>query len=245
MQFEHSEIGVIQQAIATFREWFANNVTNFFARENLGDAKKQPSEWGALEADLNVLLHESTKGGVQGLELADKHLPLLKRVLIVRRREEAERVRHLQDKTHHLEVLGSLDEELHILNRLVQKPWFRDVVPRDLPRITDLLPVQRVEELIGTLHRLGERKYDEKFHILQAPELFLPDLDSYRRVTDLRRTCTSVGFMDIDNFKQCNVTHTETVLWTEICCQVLCNWLRHTSTSTAKLTAREEMSTFC
>jgi diguanylate cyclase (GGDEF)-like protein len=208
--FDSDNIPVIQQAIPTFREWLRYNVTGFFERASVGQNLKMPSAWKAIESDTQALEIASQQGGVGGLEMEDAHLPLLKRAFIVRRRIEAERIHRLQEQVHHLEVLESLDKALILIDRMFALAQFKNTKPRELPRATDLIPIQKVEEFAGGLNRLQQRTYDEKFHILQAPDLFLPDLAAYRGITDLRGTCTSVAFMDIDNFKTFNTAHTET-----------------------------------
>src|SRR5207247_1311212 len=54
------------------------------------------------------------------------------------------------------------------------------------------------------------REYDEKFHMLQSPALFLPDLRYFRAKCELRDRPLAVAFLDIDGFKKFNEVHTET-----------------------------------
>jgi diguanylate cyclase (GGDEF)-like protein len=55
------------------------------------------------------------------------------------------------------------------------------------------------------------RQYDEKFHILQAPQLFLPDLAYFRAKCEDRETPLAIAFVDIDDFKsKFNTPHGET-----------------------------------
>jgi diguanylate cyclase (GGDEF)-like protein len=55
-----------------------------------------------------------------------------------------------------------------------------------------------------------EREYDEKFHILQAPGLFLKDLDDYRERCEMRGASIVIGYIDIDGFKSFNERYGET-----------------------------------
>ena len=48
------------------------------------------------------------------------------------------------------------------------------------------------------------RVYDEKFHLLQSPQLFRPDLEYYRFGCEMRNVPLSVAFVDIDDFKSYN-----------------------------------------
>jgi diguanylate cyclase (GGDEF)-like protein len=208
--------GVIEQAVSEFGSWLEREVFGYFDRLNLGGEGKQPVEWATIrksQAALKKALNDQKlvmPGG--DMPLAKDHLPLVKRAVIVRRRMEAERIRQLQDKTLHLEVLNAYDVELSVLDDLLREPWLEDVAPCPVPRLTELLPIQRIMEAERLDFRLLPRKFDEKFHILQSPELFLPDLQAYRSQTDVRGSCTSVVFLDIDDFKVFNDKYGETAV---------------------------------
>ena len=86
--------------------------------------------------------------------------------------------------------------------------------PIKMPRITEYLTVAKAEELLRMqgLLEYPERVYDEKFGLLQAPSLFLPDLRYFRTKCDLRDRPVSVAFLDIDNFKSYNKDYTYEVV---------------------------------
>jgi diguanylate cyclase (GGDEF)-like protein len=54
---------------------------------------------------------------------------------------------------------------------------------------------------------LAEREYDEKFHLLQAPRLVLPDLAYYRAASGVRGNSVALAFIDIDDFKRLNTKY--------------------------------------
>jgi diguanylate cyclase (GGDEF)-like protein len=58
--------------------------------------------------------------------------------------------------------------------------------------------------------RFLDRQYDEKFHLLQAPSLFLPDLHYYRIKCGMRGVPVAIAFLDIDKFKDFNTAVGET-----------------------------------
>lgn len=205
--FDPNESAVIQKALEFFGGWIQRNVLNL-----VQDAQKT-ADCRDLDSHLGKLTREASSGGPVGgpdkVRISDSFLPLLKRVLIVYRREEAVRIQHFQDKTHHLEVLGALDAELETIDRFTKQEWFLDTTPRQIPTLSDFLPIQRIEEIHADSGTTA-RKFDEKFHILQSPELFLKDLEFYRRRTDLRGSSLAVAFLDIDHFKGFNTDYTET-----------------------------------
>src|SRR5262249_34536366 len=59
---------------------------------------------------------------------------------------------------------------------------------------------------------LAPRAYDEKFHILEAPSLALPDLAYYRHRCQIRQASVGLAYADIDNFKAVNTRLTETTV---------------------------------
>src|SRR5262249_58025263 len=54
------------------------------------------------------------------------------------------------------------------------------------------------------------RQYEEKFHILQAPQLFLSEVGYFRVKCEDRESPLAIAFVDIDDFKSLNSRHTET-----------------------------------
>ena len=82
-------------------------------------------------------------------------------------------------------------------------------MPEYPPSLHELLTLERIEKL-SLDAPLPERQYDEKFHLLQAPSLLLPDLHYYRGKCGVRDIPVAIAFMDIDKFKDFNsaVGHT-------------------------------------
>jgi diguanylate cyclase (GGDEF)-like protein len=76
--------------------------------------------------------------------------------------------------------------------------------------MADFLTVERAEARLGVTAKRRPRQYDEKFHVLQAPTLFLPDLDHYRKRCGMRNVPLLIAYMDIDNFKDFNSKFGET-----------------------------------
>jgi diguanylate cyclase (GGDEF)-like protein len=196
-------------------EWFRDK----FQKEVLTQVQAEfPSverlrELAELEDRVQKLIDTLAGPGIEGLSVAvdDRWNPLLKRVLLAYRLDKATEVERLREKTVHLEVLERLDELIRPLDELAGRRWFRETAPVWLPRLTDYLDLERVEKRLGQELQLPPREYDEKFHILQAPSLFLRDLHYYRRKCALRGAPVAVAFLDIDEFKRkFNTPHGET-----------------------------------
>ncbi|HXG10458.1 MAG TPA: GGDEF domain-containing protein [Gemmataceae bacterium] len=138
--------------------------------------------------------------------------PLFKQIVLRYRRHRAAYTEGKLDKTFHPELIQTLEEEIKTLDAMCRQEAFQNIVPMNLPRAKDFLPVQYLEQSASTLPTLAPRQYDEKFHILQAPALFLPDLAYLRAKCEMRDTPLAVAFLDIDDFKRLNEKHSETIV---------------------------------
>jgi len=139
-----------------------------------------------------------------------KHHPLFRQIILLYRRWRAAHTERLVEKTFHLDLAATLEQDVKALDALVNADWFQQIEPLRLPRLNDYLPVQYIEAATVSQVQLPPRQHDEKFHILQAPNLFLPDLAYFRAKCEDRETPLAIAFLDIDHFKQFNTEHTET-----------------------------------
>jgi diguanylate cyclase (GGDEF)-like protein len=135
---------------------------------------------------------------------------LFKQIVLRYRRERAAYTESLTEKTFHLELTSMLEQEVKTLDALVSEPWFQAVGEFRLPRVKDYLPVHYIEQSAFGQTELTPRQYDEKFHILQTPALFLPDLAFFRAKCEVRDAPIAVAFIDIDDFKTFNSSVGET-----------------------------------
>jgi diguanylate cyclase (GGDEF)-like protein len=190
-----------------FRKEFAAEVqAEFPAVEHLGVVAD-------FEARLQQLIRTLTgeADGVPAAAVADGWNPLIKRVVLAYRFDKATELERLREKTSHPEVLERLDAVLHPLDRMAARRWFREATAFPAPRLSEYLDLDRVETKLGQALRPPEREYHEKFHILQAPSLFLRDLRFFRAKCALRGLSVAVAFVDIDDFKnRFNTLHGET-----------------------------------
>jgi len=135
---------------------------------------------------------------------------LFKQIILRYRRQRVAYTEGLREKTFHLELTQTLNEEIDSLDAVVETDWFQKIEPLRLPRSNDFLPIQYIEQPALREIALAPRQYDEKFHILQAPTLFLPDLTCFRARCEVRDAPLTVAFLDIDDFKRFNSAHGET-----------------------------------
>lgn len=159
--------------------------------------------WPGDPISLSGLLEKLTSEG-------PNLLPLFKRIVLLYRRHRAADTERLLEKTFHLELAVTLEEEVKALDAVTEAEGFLQIEQLRLPRLKDFLPVQYIESAADTHEKLQPRLYDEKFHILQAPSLFLPDMGYFRARCEDRETPLAIAFVDIDDFKSLNTCHTET-----------------------------------
>jgi diguanylate cyclase (GGDEF)-like protein len=131
--------------------------------------------------------------------------PIFKAAIIYSRRSLAFDIEKRSGFTFNKDIRTKLEERLRPFENVMSQEWFRNTVSYKL-KITDFISIQHAEGLINKDQEsmLSDRVYDEKFHILNAPALFLPDLRHYRNSCDLRARPLCVAYMDIDDFKQFN-----------------------------------------
>jgi diguanylate cyclase (GGDEF)-like protein len=194
-----------------FREKFRKDIVALVQAEF--PRLEQLRELADLEERVQRLIDGLAGPGIEGLaaEVDDACNPLLKRIILAYRLDKATELERLREKTAHLEILERLDDVIRPLDLLCSRRWFRETAPLRVSRLTDYLDLERVEKMLRQETRLSRREYDEKFHILQAPALFLRDLHYYRTKCALRSAPVAVVFLDIDDFKRrFNTPHGET-----------------------------------
>lgn len=193
--------------IRKYLNWFVGTINRGLAGVLESEVRhfREPAEIAdvALQA---VRLEEAFKrdhgSNDNAVELDDSLVPILKRLLLSVRASEVENIEDLKAKTHNPDLLETLDEKLRPLDALMGQEWLKNAQPTKIPRLTEYISLQRVEELKGSRAILEERAYDQKFHILQAPGLIIDDLRYYRAKCEIRDTAVIVAFIDIDDFKE-------------------------------------------
>jgi diguanylate cyclase (GGDEF)-like protein len=144
----------------------------------------------------------------QPVVLDDQFAPILKTILLAVRRLLSENVDERLEKTVHPTAIDTLREELAPFDELLQTPWCAGATPFVVPRMTDYLTLEEVEQVHKNLGvSLLPREYDEKFHLLQAPRLVLNDLNYYRKVSGARGLPVALAYVDIDGFKALNTKY--------------------------------------
>jgi len=137
---------------------------------------------------------------------------LFKKALLLYRRFRAAYLGGLRAKTFDRDLDAVLAEDIVALDAAVNHNLFGDMEDMSLPKLTEFLPLQLVEESSGTLPMLPPRAFDEKFRILFAPALFLQDLAYFRAKCEVRDTPVAIAFLDIDDFKPFNEKYGETMV---------------------------------
>ena len=130
----------------------------------------------------------------------------------IARRQLAEELEGSRQLTSNSFLWSTFDQRLRRYDEIMEYEWFRNGEALRPPRLAELLTLQLAEQAVQQSVVLPERAYDEKFHILQAPGLFLPDLKYFRTLCELRGRPVAVAYADIDNFKALNTKYGESVV---------------------------------
>ena len=206
LHFNISETKILRDCIQRFRTTFQRELADI-VREQIRDFI--PNEVREVIQELDVISSQLGRGS-RAANVHAIHGRLLKHVIISQRREltcAAEEPRH---KTAHIEAIRHLEREVRALETMMDSERFLNVATAKLPRLTDFLSIRYAEEALGTTLQLRPREFDEKFHILEAPSLFLPDLAYYRSRSALRSSGVAVAYIDVDDFKAFNTKYSET-----------------------------------
>jgi diguanylate cyclase (GGDEF)-like protein len=136
-------------------------------------------------------------------------VPLFKAFFLRARLAKARELDQQKARSTNPLVLSALEEQLIVYDGIIREEWFQAASPEYPLSLSDVLTLERVEHL-NQVAGAVQRQYDEKFHILQAPGLFLPDLHYYRNKCAVRKIPVTIAFLDIDKFKDFNTDVGET-----------------------------------
>jgi diguanylate cyclase (GGDEF)-like protein len=205
-EFTRAEAKALSVCVERFTASFQRDVGDVIARQFRGI---QPADVAELIGQLS-LLGRQLDSPQKPVVVHDGHSGLLKRVLVDQRREQAEAIDGPLQKAVDAQLIKLLRRDLVSLEFLMSAPWFQDTKALRVPALTDYLSIRHAEAALAQPLALAPREYDEKFHILEAPALFLPDLALYRKRAAFRGVSIAVAYLDIDDFKAFNTRYTET-----------------------------------
>jgi diguanylate cyclase (GGDEF)-like protein len=193
------------------RAEFVKNVSGLIV-EHFGHCPKPIERARVLLDTLVKTLGEQPN---QALTIDDDMMAQLIRTIVIRRRFQiAADIEQKVSLIHDENFKNQTKQVLEPYDELMGQPWFEDGRPVLLPRLADYLVMEEAERLEPAMTNFNntQRLTDEKFHILQAPQLFIPDLDSNRVKCELRGIGCAVAFVDIDDFKAFNSAYTEPIV---------------------------------
>lgn len=194
------------ECVVRFTEHFRRHVDEVISAQFRGI---RPTEVSELLGQLSIL-ERQLESRQRRVLVHDAFNGLLKRILIDQRRDSAEAIDVPLQKAVDDRMISALKRDLQFIEYMMDAPWFQQAMVSRLPAVTDYLSIRHAEAALSEPLLMPAREYDEKFHILEAPSLFLPDLAYYRRRCHFRKAPLSVAYIDIDDFKAFNTKYTET-----------------------------------
>jgi diguanylate cyclase (GGDEF)-like protein len=166
------------------------------------DFFKKMEELLAFANEMSMFLKTRS---TEGPELNPTLVPLFKALFLQARLAKARVIDQQRARTTNPKIITALDDQLKVFDGLIREDWFQAATPDSPPSLRDILTLEQVEKM-DVQARLPERQYDEKFHLLQAPGLFLSDLNFFRGKCGVRGLPLAIAFLDIDKFKDFNTT---------------------------------------
>ncbi|MBU3980844.1 MAG: diguanylate cyclase [Proteobacteria bacterium] len=208
MIFERQDSHYLSRYVGNYNNWLAKNVDDP-VRTILS---VRPKELVEIFEDIKLLRDDLSKTPSDFIE--SRLFPLLKKAIIHTRRSEAYNIEQRSGFTFNHNLRIKLENELTPFNNLMSHDWFKNTKLPRFPKLTDFISIQHAETYLIENKKLSlyKRIYDEKFHILNAPSLFLPDLSYYRITCELRDLSLCVAYIDIDDFKQFNTEFGEPIV---------------------------------
>ena len=134
--------------------------------------------------------------------LGDSVGPMIKRALLLWRRERATELEIPRSRTTDSKVVETLDLEIQAIDWLLVQ--LREVEAEKMPLLTDYMSVHQAEMVAQVPQVEPAVEYDAKFRILLSSNRVNPDFEFYRARCDIRSVPMTFAFVDIDEFKSLN-----------------------------------------
>lgn len=201
--FAAAEASTLNMCMHWLNVWFSENLLMPVRSE----CNHTPEEIDELDRQIKAASShlDSACQKYEDVDLDNVHLPVYKQAVIVGRQRIAADIEQRGLHVHHGGLRRVLQKELEPYDGLIGQEWFHNTPSVVIPRLTAFVSLQRAEMLLMRSEPaagLSPRVYDEKFHILQAPDLFQKDLHYFRKQCDLRGGSVAAAFIDIDDFKK-------------------------------------------
>ncbi len=207
-EFDAAQSRVLREVVSRFERRVEKTLREPL-REQLGGYS--PPELDRLLEEVSLVAKQlRVAGDMAGVH--DVHVKLLKAMILRERRTMALESEEPRQRTSNAAAIRFLLRNIQVLDRILAEGWCIDLEPLPQPKLTDYLSIRHAESALARDWPLLERAWDEKFSILTAPRLVIPDLAHYRTHCALRGSTVCVAFADIDDFKSYNTAHGETLV---------------------------------
>jgi diguanylate cyclase (GGDEF)-like protein len=136
---------------------------------------------------------------------------LLRTILTDERRKRAGDLERYRENLVDHELILALEAQLKPFDALARAPWFHEVKPARLPRLSDFLTLESVAKVQATAI-IPPPVYDDKFRVLRAPSQVTTVMCELLSECGMRGAALGLVFLDIDDFKKFNTAYTEPIV---------------------------------
>lgn len=114
--------------------------------------------------------------------------------------------------SHRQEPQDLLNAEIEVGRSVLKISLLADVRTVEPLHLSHYFNLETLAKIMGQDGQLVSREYDEKFHILMEPSLFVKDLRYFIDQCTMRNRPVTAAFIDIDEFKEFNTKLGETTV---------------------------------
>lgn len=212
INISQEQLQIIIRSLNDFKRYFGEEIYQAITNEITYLHFLTGNEITEFQRALNLIeskITEFSRNNRNSYSITDEQIPYLKQAMLFYRKQQANIIEEQKGKSLNPDLSKKLDDYLIPIDNILQSDWMKEVKPAPLPRIASFLSIESIDKFLGQKTKSSEREYDEKFHILQSPKLFLNDLEYFRKICEIRDSSIAVAYLDIDDFKKLNTKYSE------------------------------------
>jgi diguanylate cyclase (GGDEF)-like protein len=201
-----AQVWFSRKAIDSFDEWLLHLRNNTSTQFPSGWIPREIIDAQNAASNLKSHIQSTSKDGhLLPYKLLDPcTFPFLRYAIeryiqvLINQKEDTAKLSHRQEPQDLLNV------QIECGRSVLKIPLLADVSPVEQLHLSHYFNLETLARIMGQAGQLVSREYDEKFHILMEPSLFVKDLRYFIDQCTMRNRPVTAAFIDIDKFKEFN-----------------------------------------